>query len=444
MAIKFDQQGFITGDTVTSIKRINDFLSGIRNDVAAIKRAFLGNANSKQVPNQRVSEQQPSVNVMPVATRSRASVASQQSALTRNTVTPTRDAAGRFVSAVDGKSAGGRDAAGRFTGGTPGENQASKNLLNGMADKIGVAITSATDNLDDVDPTVKAFNEVAEPLKRGYSAFFGGGDKKDRWYKRIFGELKIFRKESSTFDKAQNKTLKNIEGNPSGNNSVGGIAGMLGGITPVVMAAVASLGSALLAGITGVLGVVFSPIGLAIGAAATLAWGIFTDDGQRFFSDVGAKIVAGWDSVVKTFEPITDAISNGWKTVVDGILGILPESLKKSVSNGLDSAKGVVNKAVGSVKEKVGGVVDSATGAVKSSSPKTTEAISGLWDKAKTGVSNIGKMSTNKAAMISEMDAQGISDPKERAMMMAQVDHESGGFKYTKEMGKDSYFDKDR
>jgi putative chitinase len=38
--------------------------------------------------------------------------------------------------------------------------------------------------------------------------------------------------------------------------------------------------------------------------------------------------------------------------------------------------------------------------------------------------------------------AGGITDPTELAQFMAQVSHESGGFKYLTELGKDSYFQK--
>jgi putative chitinase len=45
-----------------------------------------------------------------------------------------------------------------------------------------------------------------------------------------------------------------------------------------------------------------------------------------------------------------------------------------------------------------------------------------------------------KKMMIDAMDAEGIKDPNARAQIMAQASHESGKFKFTTELGADSYF----
>ena len=47
---------------------------------------------------------------------------------------------------------------------------------------------------------------------------------------------------------------------------------------------------------------------------------------------------------------------------------------------------------------------------------------------------------TGKKMMIDAMDAEGIKDPNARAQIMAQAAHESGKFKFTTELGADSYF----
>ena len=47
---------------------------------------------------------------------------------------------------------------------------------------------------------------------------------------------------------------------------------------------------------------------------------------------------------------------------------------------------------------------------------------------------------TGKKMMIDAMDAEGIKDPNARAQIMAQASHESGKFKFTTELGADSYF----
>lgn len=50
--------------------------------------------------------------------------------------------------------------------------------------------------------------------------------------------------------------------------------------------------------------------------------------------------------------------------------------------------------------------------------------------------------SAGKKAMIDAMDKKGIKDPKQRAQILAQTAHESGGFKYTQELGNEKYFQK--
>jgi predicted chitinase len=387
---------------------------------------------------------------------------------------------------------GGRDASGRFTK-NPGTGDQSKNqketpeekkqssILSNFAGRIANVAAATTVGAEEVDPTIKAFKEVSEPMMRGYQMLSGGGDKKTGWFRKIFRELNLFRKDESVFNKAEAKVLKNIEGKSGGGGeeSPGFLGGLLGSISPWVMAAITGIGGALLTGVTAVLGVIFSPIGLAIGAVATVAWGLFTENGQKFFGEVGAKIIAGWDTVVTAFAPITESISKGWDTVKGGFdslisgmvsswdaftgflkdkFGIdLPAILKPVVDAGkkaVEVATEAVKPAVDAAKETAAAGTEAAKNtaqaaldAVKKSSPKTTEALGNALDKVSEGVGKIkshatGKTAANKAAMIAEMDAQGITDPKERAMMMAQADHESGGFAFTKELGKDSYFDK--
>jgi predicted chitinase len=288
-------------------------------------------------------------------------------------------------------------------------------------------------------------------MKRGLE-LFGGGDKKERWFRKIFGELKLFHRDETVFSRASSRSLHNIEGNPSGNGDGSDNSGIM-----AILAA--RLGPALLAGITAVLGFIFSPIGLAIGAASAVAWGLFTESGQKFFGEVGAKIIAGWDSVVSAFAPVTESICKGWDTVKggfdsliggmvsswDAFTGFLKDKFgidipaifkpvvdvsKKVVETATEAVKGGANIA----KETAGKAVD----VVSKSSPKTTEALGKGWDKVTEGAGKImshatGKTAANKSAMLNEMAAQGITDPNEQAMLMAEVDHESGGFTKTKE-----------
>lgn len=434
-----DNQGFLTGEVITDIHRMTDHLSGIKTDVAAIRQAILSrssssgsrsnvrNSSNSSTPNDTRSTRQGQQNSSSASTanpvnpstgsnRNNGTNQRNSSSGSSSSTTPGRDSSGRFVSNTDSNTVtpGGRDSRGRFTGGSQSENQQQASLLDGVADRIGNAINLGATDINGIDPTVQAFQEVAEPMKRGYQAFFGGGDRKERWYRKIFKELNLFRRDETVYNRAANRSLHNLENNPGseGSDSSGFLGGAIGAlfgrIAPLALTAIAGIGGVLLTSIGTVLGVIFSPIGLAIGAASALAWGLFTDDGHKFFADMGGKI------------------SDGWDKVTDWFIKSSPKTME------------VLNKGA----EKVSKAVE----AVKKSSPKTTEAVGSFIDNIKDKAHKVssyvtGKTSTNKAAMVAEMDAQGITDPKERAMMMAEVDHESGGFAYTKELGKDSYFD---
>jgi predicted chitinase len=458
--LKSDSQGFLIGEPVPDIRKAVDQLRTIRNDVSAIKNALLDapNSGSNGLKNtaidqaakiatpssQRNRDNKPSGKATtPVRSNSGAGTPNVASAASKGTVAANGGAKSQVVSTPKGRD----QTTGRFTSnGGDDEERRSKGILNNFVDRIATTAIDVTAGAEEVDPTIKAFQEVAEPMQRGYQSLFGGGDKDERWYKKIFKELNLFRKDETAFNKAQAKVLKNIENKPSGSDSDNsGVVFMLTGL-------LGRLGPMLLTGITAVLGFIFSPIGLAIGAAATIAWGLFTENGQKFFGEVGAKILAGWDTVVTEFAPITESISKGWDTVKggfdnlingmssswDAFTGFLKDKFGIDIPAILKPVVDVSKKVVEAAKETANAGADKAVEAVKKSSPKTTEALGNAWDKVKEGAGKIkshatGKSAANKAAMIAEMDAQGITDPNERAMLMAQVDHESGGFTKTKE-----------
>lgn len=88
----------------------------------------------------------------------------------------------------------------------------------------------------EADPTIQAFNEVAQPMARGYE-LLTGGDKQKRqegWLRRIYSSLTGFRKDEGLFNKIAAKRLKAIEEKPvaeaGGGGLFGGLLGMLGGL----------------------------------------------------------------------------------------------------------------------------------------------------------------------------------------------------------------------
>jgi hypothetical protein len=425
--LKSDSQGFLIGEPVPDIRKAVDQLRTIRNDVSAIKNAMLGAPNSggngskntaidrtaKIVTpsSQRSRNDKPATKATtPVRSNSGAGTPSIASAASKGTVTPN----GRSKTAMVATPNGRDQATGRFTSNGGNDDQGLSNgVLNNFVDRIATTAIGATVGAEDVDPTIKAFQEVAEPMTRGYQSLFGGGDKdkKERWYKKLFKELNLFRKDETAFNKAQAKVLKNIEAKPSsGDDDSSGAILMMTGL-------LGRLGPMLLTGITAVLGFIFSPIGLAIGAAATIAWGLFTENGQKFFGEVGAKILAGWDTVVTAFAPVTESISKGWDTVKGGFdslingmsstwdaftgflkdkFGIdIPAILKPVVDAGkkvVEATKETVNAGTDAAKD----TANKALEVVKESSPKTTEALGNAWNKVKEGTGKIKFHATEK------------------------------------------------
>lgn len=136
------------------------------------------------------------------------------------------------------------------------------------------------------------------------------------------------------------KKLKGDSEMADTSDSSGGsfFGGLVAGMAPMVMAALAgiataivsalvalftivlpAIGTAILPALGAVLGVVFSPIGLAIAAAAALAWGLFTEGGRAFFASVGQSVLDGFSSAMalftETFPETSQAIEEAWNGV---------------------------------------------------------------------------------------------------------------------------------
>lgn len=236
--LQSDSAGFIVGQSVLNIHRQNNLLSDIKNDIHQIK---IGMANIGRAPilNPR---QDAIVSVSPrsssnvVALPSRGSNTRDAAAITPrrdNVVTPERGANGRFVSSTTEENP--RLAANPSLSTSANDGNQTRAAFNGMADRISASIVESTHAASGVDPTIGAANEVAQagsviaqPLMRGYQALAGGHDnnRQVRWYRKIFGELRLFRRDETVFNRAANRSLHNLENMPQGGGDSGG--GMLG------------------------------------------------------------------------------------------------------------------------------------------------------------------------------------------------------------------------
>jgi hypothetical protein len=226
-----------------------------------------------------------------------------------------RDSRGRFTSEADNDSpepiiAGGddatrgRDSRGRFAGGGGGAGGGRTDLkkdgddgsggglgglIGGLGDRITSAITAGQE-LQEVDPTIKAFQEVAEPLQRGYQFIFAGSSKKDKPYFAWFNKIW--------------KSLKKTEDNTAEQGGESGFS-IMGLITTFLTAGIA-------------------------------AWALFSSSGQAF-----------WGALKQNFiDPVVDSIGNwlkessGYNKAVDWT----SENVVKPVMGAIDDPMGTAAK----------------------------------------------------------------------------------------------------
>jgi hypothetical protein len=306
MALQHDSQGFLVGEVIPEIRRAVDLLERIHTDIADIKRSFLASAQGDSGSPAPILPPLSGETVGPgsgqLAQGDSSSPAPILPPLSGETVGPgrrrNRPAAGSQV--PPGHN---RDARGRFTNNNPNpdeederkkkeEERKQKRLFDGVADRIADAVSSSANGLEDIDPTIKAINEVAEPLARGYRFFSGfrDNDKEEKkkkktetndaqqqenrkWYRRLFGELRMFRREQSVFNRTEQRVLREIDENtenpPGGGQRSSGVGGGILG------ALAAMFGLRAGSGIGGGIGRIMSGIGsgLARGGRGALSLG---------------------------------------------------------------------------------------------------------------------------------------------------------------------------
>jgi len=289
MALKHDAQGFLVGDPI-DLRKAEAHLAAIRGDVRAILKAMLGapslaelnsRSSTPSLPGQQADKAAtpkpapmqemalppsaptalaPRQAMEPPATPAKrgASVARSDaeavSALTgavaelrasrlatqRVPAKPLgRDNRGRFVRNANANAASPKKA-GRSNGAEADDGDAdekAEGALSAIGSRIVDAVKASGAGMEEADPAVKAFNEVAQPMARGYELLTGGdGQKKqERWLRRIWTAITGFRKEEGLFNKLAGKRLKAIEDKPvsdekNGGGLFGGLPKMLGGL----------------------------------------------------------------------------------------------------------------------------------------------------------------------------------------------------------------------
>lgn len=360
--IKSDNQGFLIGEPL-DLNRTFELWSDIRNDMRAIRLALNGKGVSRSPSDRQVSVNRKSDNErapqQPVAIPQRrdesarepkASSAPATDSTRKALLEPLKPAVtpGNFKSSAKVNPNAERDAkTGRFTknsGRSPlfGDESAGSNdkyvdrspsfddsAVRMAAGKIADAVTSASNGMEETDPAIKAFSEVAQPMARGYEILTAGTgrEQKDtfRWFRKIFGEIKLFRIDETAFNKAANKSLKNIEENSDGEDQSGGnsswlrryILPMLALALPFVMAGASGAG--------GAIGKVWESTVTDFKTVATKilsAWDSTTDKFNNVLSSIGSKIDSFWNTftgfvkdkfgidIPKAVKPITEKVSS--------------------------------------------------------------------------------------------------------------------------------------
>lgn len=241
MALKADSQGFLIGGEPINLKPETDRLKQIANDVAAMKKAVFSRVGLKDADLKNAA-----------TSTANATAKATQKAVTdaiKTAIPRQRDSNGKFVAKTmvvsnvekiatpkpvhaTTKTATPQP---RNSGGETMMFQATNKSVvvpkvrSDVASKSIGAVKGLTDRTSEIDPTVKAFQEVAEPLGRGFEFLKGGNrdDKQTGWLKKIFSSLNVFRKEEFKSNKDQKALLQDID-NKTGTGSGGG--GLLGGL----------------------------------------------------------------------------------------------------------------------------------------------------------------------------------------------------------------------
>lgn len=433
--MKADKDGFLVGTPYPMNKgsagRAVGILQSIKSDTAALVRAVrVGEQRARGVAAQPNRRPQAILSSAQVATLARA-VSTRQSGLL-----PARDAQGRFVAAGGGNGGGNgvakapaqavtpsanrtrkvgqpapgetpeRDAGGRFKGSGAGAGNGwgfrwpfgGKGGDKGeIASAIKDGLSAAGEDVDKLDPAVEAAKEtkqIAENvgglLKGGLGLARGVAGLGVRGFnagKRLIGKDAD---KSIPLQKRILKELKDLNGK-QGEEGGGGIMGLLMSVGPFIM---------------GLLPMVLA--GLAVAGAGMIGKAI----GDWLYSAIQPYFLAGLDK----FFAAGEWIRKTW----DNLTASFEQKVVLPMQAMWQGLKAKFEKFLGPIVETKNRVADSVS-----------EGASVALDRAKSLFG--GGSAGNKKALEAQATAAGITDPRERAMFMAQMDHESGGFRKMEE-----------
>lgn len=128
--------------------------------------------------------------------------------------------------------------------GAEGDAGRAPGAIAAMGGRIVSALRETSEGAEEADPAVKAINEIAQPLSRGFGLIFGGGEdrKQERWYRRFWREMTQKRREDQAAQRQSQRTLRGIERNGAGGEGGGGFLGLIGLLAPMLAPLFALLG----------------------------------------------------------------------------------------------------------------------------------------------------------------------------------------------------------
>ena len=248
---------------------------------------------------------------------------------------------------------------------------------------------------------------------------------------------------SAISDTENDDTLSRKEKDKANGKTIGGVGGMLAGaaagaafgsIIPIVGTVIGGIAGAFFGGSAGevlgetVGGWVNDLRGSDIVGKITTAWNDVSAKTLGAFESLSISASKSWDDMTVKFSPVIDSLTTFF------------DSVSTSFSSALDSLNGWIRNLTGvdvGAKLKIGYeavksyVKDSPVGNVVDYAKD--KSVSG-YEKAKDFVT--GDSKARKQALESEITKSGITNTNERAMIMAQADHESGGFMRNEESFK--------
>jgi len=191
---------------------------------------------------------------------------------------------------------------------------------------------------------------------------------------------------------------------------------------------------------SGIGGVIGGAVGMLGGPAGAIAGAMIGDQLGTMVGEwlatvdlgslpgkIGDAFTSLKDGTLKAATGAFDSIKEGWKGLVD-----TGAKLFTSMSDWAKDTWKAATEAVLGLKDTVADKLQTATDYVGDKATSVKDAGQNLLNKA-TGGSYTGGSNARKDELIKAMDAGGITDPKSKAMLMSNVDVETGGFKKNEE-----------